>query len=117
MAKYKIRRISRGRRLTTEEAAKYDEIRKQVMAEFPPAESNVVKEAISKLRMIREEQGLSLADMQERTGMTRANLCRLESEVRNVTLRTLERYSRALGCKVAVEVIRPNTIKKKRRPA
>jgi DNA-binding Xre family transcriptional regulator len=100
--------------LTTQEAAKYDEIRRAVMAELPPAKSNVVKEAIGKLRTIREQQGLSLADMQARTGMTRANLCRLENEGRNVTLRTLERYSSGLGCKVVVEVI-PATVTKKKR--
>ncbi len=118
MAKKKIRRISRGRKLTSAEAEKYDEIRRQVMAEFPPAKTNVVTQVIGKLRSIREEQGLSLADMQERTGMTRANLSRLENESRNVTLRTLQRYARGLGCRVVVDVVpAPAKKEKQRRPA
>ena len=54
---------------------------------------------------LRAESGLSLADMEERTGMTRANLCRLENEERNVLLRTLDRYARALGCRVQVDFV------------
>jgi DNA-binding Xre family transcriptional regulator len=99
------RNLSRGRKLTVEEAAKYTKIRQQVMEEFPPAATNVVCEAIARLRQQREEQGLSLADMEARTGMTRANICRLENERRNVQLRTLERYARALGCRLEVNLV------------
>ena len=89
----KGRDISRGRKVTAEEAAEYQRVRQQVMEEIPPSGTNVVREAIEQLRQLREEQGVSLADMEERTGMTRANLCRLENEGRNVQLRTLERYA------------------------
>ena len=85
--------ISRGRNLTPEEAAKYSKVRKQVMDEFPPATTNVVRETIAKLRQLREDQGLSLAEIEKQSGMTRANLCRLENEGRNVELRTLDRYA------------------------
>ena len=101
----KGRNISRGRRLTTEEAAHYKKIREQVMEEFPPAKTNLVRQAIQMLRELREQQGLSLADMEKQTGMTRANLCRLEKEGRNVQLRTLERYARALGCRVEIQFV------------
>jgi DNA-binding Xre family transcriptional regulator len=99
------RDISRGRKLTAEEAANYDKVRRQVMEEFPPAATNLVRDAIGKLRKLREEKGLSLADLEEQTGMTRANLCRLENEGRNVQLRTLERYARALGCRIEVHLV------------
>ena len=96
------RDISRGRKLTAEEAARYRKVRQTVMEEIPPAKTNVVREAIGKLRQLREERGLSLADLEEQTGMTRANLCRLENEGHNVQLRTLERYARALGCRLEI---------------
>jgi DNA-binding Xre family transcriptional regulator len=99
------RDLSRGRKLTAEEAAQYKKIRQQVLHEIPPATTNVVRDAIGKLRQLREEQGLSLADLEEQTGMTRGNLCRLENEGRNVQLRTLERYAKALGCRLEIQLV------------
>ena len=43
--------------------------------------------------------------VKNRTGMTRANLCRLENETQNVQLRTLERYARALGCRLEIGLV------------
>jgi DNA-binding Xre family transcriptional regulator len=106
------RDLSRGRKLTPEEAARYKKIREEVMDEFPPVTTNAVCAAITKLRELREQQGLSLADMEARTGMTRANICRLENERRNVQLRTLERYARALGCRVEVGFVPVQVVKK-----
>ncbi len=60
MAKYQYRSVSRGRRLTPAEVAKYDKIRRQVEKEFPPAKSDPIKVAICKLRLLRESQGLRL---------------------------------------------------------
>lgn len=99
--------ISRGRRLTEDEAQSVRAIRKAVMKEFPPVTMNVVQQVVRKLRELREELGLSLADMEERTGMTRANLSRLENEARNVEIRTLDRYARGLDCRLEINVI-PN---------
>jgi len=104
MAK-KGRDLSRGRLLTPEEAAHYREIRKEVMAEIVPATSSVVRETVDKLRDMRLQLQMSLADMEKSTGMTRANLCRLENESRNVQLRTLQRYARALGCRIEVHLV------------
>lgn len=105
----KSRDLSRGRKLTVEEAANYKKLRQQIMEEIPPAKTNVVREAIGRLRQLREEQGLSLTDMEEQTGMTRANLCRLENEGCNVQLRTLERYARALGCRIEIHLVPTRT--------
>src|SRR5260370_32267799 len=102
--------ISRGRKLTAEEAARYRQIRQAAMEEIPPATTNVVREAIGKLRQLREERGLSLADLEEQTGMTRANLCRLENAAQNVQLRTLERYARALGCRLEIGLVQIATV-------
>ena len=49
-----------------------------------PSLRDIVRQVIAELRQAREVQGLSLTDMEERTGMTRANLCRLENEGRNI---------------------------------
>jgi DNA-binding XRE family transcriptional regulator len=92
MAKKYYRSVSRGRRLTKTEAAKYRKIRRAVEEELPPATPDAMKVAIAKLRAMREAQGITLAEMAERTGMTRGNIARLESQ-KNATLRTLERYA------------------------
>ena len=52
------------------------------------------------LRQIRERQGLSLTDVSERSGMTRAAISRLENGWNlNPTLDTLFRYATVLGAK------------------
>ena len=96
MAK-EYRSVSRGRRLTKAETAKYRKVRQQVEHEYPPAKPDATKVAIAKLRAMREAKGLSLADLAARTSMSRGNIARLESQ-KNATLRTLERYAGGLGC-------------------
>jgi ribosome-binding protein aMBF1 (putative translation factor) len=55
------------------------------------------------LKAERENQGLSLADMQSKTGISRAALCRLENLVEaNPTISTLKRIADALGKKLIV---------------
>jgi DNA-binding XRE family transcriptional regulator len=57
------------------------------------------------LKAERERQGLSLADMKERTGIDRAALSRLESgQHPNPTIATLMRYAQALGKTIEVVV-------------
>jgi DNA-binding Xre family transcriptional regulator len=101
MAKQQIRSVSRGRRLTKAEASKYRRIRQQVEMELPPAKPDPMKVAIAKLRAMREANGMTLAELAERTGMTRGNIARLESQ-KNATLRTLERYAAGLGCTLEI---------------
>jgi DNA-binding Xre family transcriptional regulator len=104
MANKVYRSVSRGRRLTKAEAAKYRRIRAQVEKEFPPAKADPVKVAIAKLRAMRESKGMTLAELAARTGMTRGNIARLESQ-KNATLRTLERYARGLECDLEISVV------------
>lgn len=101
MAKREIRSVTRDRKLTKAEAAKYRKIRQQVENEIPPAKPDATKVAISKLRAMREANGITLAVLAERTGMTRGNIARLESQ-KNATLRTLERYAAGLGCSLEI---------------
>ncbi|MBI4585082.1 MAG: helix-turn-helix transcriptional regulator [Planctomycetes bacterium] len=57
-----------------------------------------LQEAFDLLKAERLRQGLSLSDIQARTGMPRSMLSRLENDPRpNPTLTTLERYAGALG--------------------
>lgn len=115
MAKKQYRSVSRGRQLTKAEAAKYRTIRGQV-GEFPPAKPDAMKVAIEKLRAMREAKGVTLAELASRTGMTRGNVARLESQ-KNATLRTLERYAGGLGCALEIGFTSTNVKQRKKSPA
>lgn len=109
MTSKQAKRRSRGRYLTDEEAAKYDAVREQVGAEFAdrikkPTTSSVAHGAILALKQAREAQGLSLADIRDRTGIERSTLSRLEDESSNVTVRSLEKYAEALGKRVLIQI-------------
>jgi transcriptional regulator with XRE-family HTH domain len=57
-----------------------------------------VGQAVTELRAERERLGLSLADVEERSGLRRSVLSRLENDrTANPTMLTLQRYAAALG--------------------
>ena len=61
--------------------------------------------ALAELKRHRDEQGLSLADVAERSGLDRAQLSRLESgKILNPTMGTLWRYADAIGAQVSLAV-------------
>jgi predicted transcriptional regulator len=62
-----------------------------------------VREAMKALKLERQAQGLSLSDVEKRTGIGRAALSRLENETElNPTVVTLTRYAEALGKEVVL---------------
>ncbi len=109
MAKKMGKRIYRS--ATEDEKVRHGKIREQIEAELPDirrrareklrkAETQgiAVRHAIAALKAERERQGLSLADVKERTGIDRSALSRLENnEEANPTLNTLARYADAVG--------------------
>ncbi len=109
-----LRRITRDRRLTSEEAAKYRQVREQVAAELPELIARhherttayeMIESLLPQLKAAREAQGLSLADLTERTGMDRSALSKLESGQRpNPTVDTLVRYAEAVGKRLVVSL-------------
>lgn len=64
-----------------------------------------VRSVIDSLKARRQSRGLSLADLARVTGIAKPNLSRLENSVHSTpTLDTLERYARAVGMKVRIEL-------------
>jgi predicted transcriptional regulator len=95
--------------LTADEATRYDTIRRQVEEEFAARikkreTSPTIEAAVAALKSAREAQGLSLADIRDRSGMERSALSRLEHAVPNLTVRTLERYAEALGKRIVIQL-------------
>ncbi len=67
-----------------------------------------IHDAVRGLRAEREAQGLSLADMEARCGITRATLSRLENDPHpNPTLSTLVRIATALGVELTIAFSKP----------
>jgi DNA-binding XRE family transcriptional regulator len=110
-----MRRITRNRRLTPAESAKYKAIREQVAGELPElikrhhervAGLDQLEDLLRQLKSTREEQGLSLADVTKRTGMDRSALSKLETGQRpNPTIETLARYAEAVGKRLVVSLV------------
>jgi DNA-binding XRE family transcriptional regulator len=109
-----MKRITRNRRLTPEEAARYKEVREQVAEELPElmarhhermATLDQLEELLLQLKAAREAKGLSLADLTELTGMDRSALSKLETGQRsNPTVETLVRYAEAVGKRLVVSL-------------
>ena len=103
------------RELTSVERARLDiaraeteTLRNDIMAEGRlrkkawQATRREVERTVAALRKEREQQGLSLADVEARCGLKRSSLSRLENDPKaNPTLLTLQRYAAALQLTLA----------------
>jgi DNA-binding XRE family transcriptional regulator len=110
-----LRQISRDRYLTSEEVARDQAVRDEVMEEVPPIRPPLVRRAARLLREERERQGLTQAEAAESTGLSREVLCRLETQPGNATLKTLERYARGLGFEFEISLVPVKAKRKSRR--
>jgi ribosome-binding protein aMBF1 (putative translation factor) len=109
-----MKRITRDRRLTPDEATKYKAVREQVAAELSDlitrhhermAALDRLQELLDQLKSAREAKGLSLSDLTDLTGMDRSALSKLETGQRaNPTVDTLVRYAEAVGKRLVVSL-------------
>lgn len=111
------KRITRDRKPTPAEAAKYRQIREEVEREKPeiiaqaqPARREARRQQLAavmqQLSAAREAKGLSLADICERTEMDRSALSELESVTdENLTVDTLFRYAEIVGKRLQIQVV------------
>ncbi len=106
-------RVTRNRPLTEGEKLKYQEIRRQVADELPEIRRRaqaakpriLLKQVLLALKQERERQGLSLDDLNERTGIDRGVLSRLEiDQDPDITMETLLRYAGAMGKTLMVQI-------------
>jgi len=93
----KLKRLTRDRHLTSDEAARDEAVRDRVLEEFPSIRPPLIRRAVRLLREERERQQLTQAQAAEKTGLSREVICRLENQPTNATIKTLERYARGLG--------------------
>lgn len=92
--------LERRASITDEEEAQLMEEAKQECAVI-----DSIEQLLRDLRAARLRRGLSLADVDEATGIGRSNLARLENlHVGNPTLDTILRYAQAVGVKLLIQV-------------
>jgi predicted transcriptional regulator len=110
------------RQLTPEEKQRWPQARKEADAEkeeilakgrrIKAARNRArvaIRDALKTLKVEREAQGLSLSDIEHRSGIGRAALSRLENETEpNPTMVTLTRYAEALGKRLVVSLESPD---------
>lgn len=111
------KQITRNRKLTPEEAAKYRKIREEVESEKPEiiakaqrarseARRGQLTAIMQELKTAREAKGLSLADIYERTGIDRSAISKLENVTNeNPTIDTLLRYAEVVGKRLQIQVV------------
>ena len=116
MAKRIVKHTTRNRKLTDEEAAKYRKIRQQIQAEKPEiiARANAARRearrkqlaaVMQQLKAARAAKGLSLADVNQRTGIDSSALAKLENITNeNPTIETLMRYAEVVGKQLDIRV-------------
>jgi len=104
------------RSATSEEAARHGLIRQQIEAELPEIKELgcaklvdaiqrgvELQQTVALLKAERIRQGLSLTDINQRSGIEKSTLSRLENEDdANPTVATLTRYASAIGVKLTV---------------
>ena len=97
-------RVKEARQLVQQDEAEIRGMAKKYKQEYDAAQATL-QEALQLLKAERLRQGLSLADIQDRVGIERPNLSRLENDAEaNPTVATLTRYAEALGKKLVISL-------------
>ena len=111
------KQITRDRKLTPKEAAKYRKIREEIELEKPDiiakaqqarreARRKQLATVMQELKAAREAKGLSLADVYQQTGIDRSALSKLENVTNdNPTIETLLRYAEVVGKRLEIQVL------------
>ena len=120
MAK-KPSRIHRPRMQTPEQAAAEKAIRQRFQKEKPSLQTLLdsgdiqqvfsmgeyweLRKTFAALKALREQQGLSIADLASRAGLDQASISHLEDgQVDNLTIATVTGYAKALGKRILVKL-------------
>jgi len=117
MPRREIERVRRERHLTAEEAAAERELRAKIEADLPSLRQQAraaqlqkraksLSKTIAALKHERERQGLSLKEIERRTGVDERELSHLEEQANgDATIVALLQYADALGKAVEVKLI------------
>jgi hypothetical protein len=103
MERKTFKRVTRTTPLTSEEAARDEELRAKIQAEFPPLERAAPGEGdiSGALRAAIRESSRSVYQISKEAGVSQIVVSRFLSGERDIRLATADRLARALGIGVA----------------
>jgi DNA-binding phage protein len=103
MERKKFKRVTRPSRLTPDEAARDQELRHKIMAEFPPAEPPCPEAGAfsDALRAAIKASPKSVYQICKDSGISQIVVSRFLSGERDIRLATADRLAQALGITVA----------------
>ncbi len=117
MTRRQIERVFRGRSLTPEEAGRYRQMRADIERDKPVinaeiyhqlAEQRELAGVFAELKESRHALGLSLENIQDRSGIEVSELAKLEGgQPTNLTLDMIRSYAQAVGKRILVTVADP----------
>jgi ribosome-binding protein aMBF1 (putative translation factor) len=93
----------RFREATAAEREELDRIEALVMEEYPPATET--QRLAARLRRSREEAGVTLVALSQRTGIAEAELAGIESGDVEPSLETVSRYAAGLEMRLKLELV------------
>ncbi|HEY7711896.1 MAG TPA: helix-turn-helix transcriptional regulator, partial [Candidatus Entotheonella sp.] len=118
MAQREVRSVNK--KLTEEERQRHRRIREQIENERAEliargkrvqARHDTLRQAVATLKATRKALGLTLADINARTGIEKSNLSRLENDPNpNPTIDTLCRYADAVGKEIVITLVDPTEV-------
>jgi DNA-binding XRE family transcriptional regulator len=98
------RRVDESYRIAEEDKESIIARGRRIMRESE-AERAALRETFRLLKSERQSQGVTLQELEDRTGIGRGALSRLENDPNpNPTVRTLQRYAAALGKQIVVQL-------------
>lgn len=99
------KQVFRSRKLTPEEIAHDDEIRRKVQAEFPPSPTTSVAGCLSDaLKEAIRGSGKSVYQIANDAGISQIVISRFLSGERDIRMATADRLAKALGLKLEAKV-------------
>ena len=103
MTRKKITRTVRTGRLTPEQAARDDEIRRKVRAEFPPLRQQIAPGPLSEsLKLAVRESGKTVYQVCKEAGISQIMVSRFMSGERDIRMGTADKLANVLGLKLMV---------------
>jgi ribosome-binding protein aMBF1 (putative translation factor) len=99
----KLERVFRGRRLSADEVARDQEVRRKVQAEFPPAaRSRTASGALSQaLKDALRASNKSIYQIAQEAGISQIVVSRFLSGERDIRMATADKLAETLGLKLA----------------
>ncbi len=101
MAKKQPQRIQRTGRLTPEQVAHDEAIRRQVRAEFPPLPRQPISDSLSDaVKQAIRQSDMTIYQIAKRAGISQIMISRFLSGERDIRLGTADKLANALGLKL-----------------